>query len=152
MSQFLRPTMLDDFGLGPSLQWLAESFTQRTGIEVATRLNFEGRVDSDVETHIFRIAQEALTNVGRHSGATQVQLTLERSDDKVLLTVTDNGTGFAVTEGGRRGFGLIGMRERMSAAGGRFDIQSTVSGVTVKAEAPIHGLINKPADSNLTRG
>jgi signal transduction histidine kinase len=147
MSQFLRPAMLDDFGLGPSLQWLAESFTQRTGIEVATRVEFEGRVDPGIETHVFRIAQEALTNIARHSRATRADLILERAGENIRLTVRDNGGGFSEERG--RGFGLMGMRERMSSAGGTFDITSTTSGVTVRAEAPIDGFDQKPAHTGI---
>jgi signal transduction histidine kinase len=147
MSQFLRPAMLDDFGLGPSLQWLAESFTQRTGVDVNTRIEFDGRVDPAIETHVFRIAQEALTNVARHSGATRVHLILEQAADNIRLTVIDNGAGFS--EQRRSGFGLMGMRERMSTSGGTFDITSTAHGVTVKAEAPIHGFDQRPAHSSI---
>ena len=147
MSQFLRPAMLDDFGLGPSLQWLAETFTQRTGIEVNTKIGFDDRVDPGVETHVFRIAQEALTNVARHSGATRADLILEQENDKIRLTVIDNGGGFSGQRG--RGFGLMGMRERMTSSGGTFDISSTGSGVTVKAEAPIHGFDEKPAHPSI---
>ena len=147
MSQFLRPAMLDDFGLGPSLQWLSESFTQRTDIEVTTRVEFEGRVDPGIETHVFRIAQEALTNIARHSRATRVELILERAGENIRLTVMDNGGGFSGQRG--RGFGLMGMRERMSSSGGTFDITSTTSGVTVKAEAPIDGFYEKPAHTSI---
>jgi signal transduction histidine kinase len=147
MSQFLRPAMLDDFGLGPSLQWLAESFTQRTGVEVNTRIEFDSRVDPGIETHVFRIAQEALTNVGRHSRATRADLILELVGENIRLTVIDNGSGFSEHRG--RGFGLMGMRERMSSSGGTFDITSTTSGVTVKAEAPIHGFDEKPAHTSI---
>jgi signal transduction histidine kinase len=148
MSQFLRPTMLDDFGLGPSLQWLAESFTQRTGIEVQTHIDFDRRVDPAIETHVFRIAQEALTNVVRHSGATRVELTLMQIDAHLKLIVSDNGHGLMNSRRGR-GLGLIGMRERMSTSGGRFDIISTENGLTVKAETPIHGHDQKHANSSL---
>jgi signal transduction histidine kinase len=149
MSQFLRPSMLDDFGLGPSLQWLAESFTQRTGIEVEAHIDFDGRVDPAIETHVFRIAQEALTNVGRHSGATRAELTLTRVNDRLRLVISDNGRGFSDTRHGG-GVGLIGMRERMSTSGGRFDIVSTKNGLTVKAETPIDGLEQKSANPNFT--
>jgi signal transduction histidine kinase len=147
MSQFLRPTMLDDFGLGPSLQWLAETFTQRTGIDVETNVDFDGRVDPAIETHVFRIAQEALTNVGRHSGATRAELSLIRVNDRLRLVVSDNGRGISDT-GRSGGVGLIGMRERMSTSGGRFDIISTKNGLTVKAETPIDGLEQKSTNSN----
>ena len=136
MSQFLRPSVLDDFGLAASLQGLADSFQQRTAIAVQTSFDFEGRLDQTTETHLFRIAQEALTNVGRHSRASSVELRLECAGSHLRLTVADNGQGFP---GPPRhgGFGLIGMRERMSASRGRLDVKSTATGVTVTAEVPI---------------
>src|SRR5581483_4296855 len=135
LSQLLRPSILDDFGLGPGLEWLADSFTQRTGIEVALRMNFDGRLPDETETHLFRIAQEALTNVGRQSGATRAEVSLERNGKHVALVIADNGHGFA-SGNGRRGFGLIGMRERVRSAGGELQIESTPAGVTIRAEVP----------------
>jgi two-component system NarL family sensor kinase len=129
--------VLDDFGLEPSLQWLAESFQQRTGIAVQRSIGFAGRIDHATETHLFRIAQEAFTNVARHSGATAVTLSLDRAGTHLRLTIGDNGKGFRA-EGDRSGFGLLGMRERMSSTGGRLDVKSSTAGVTVTAEVPIH--------------
>lgn len=136
LSQLLRPSTLDDFGLKPSLQWLADSFSQRTGIAVDARLEFSGRLPREVETHLFRIAQEALTNVTRHSGATEVELALEQREGAVRLTVSDNGGGLKNTSSGR-GLGLAGMRERMRMSGGRVDLESGPRGVKVIAEVPL---------------
>jgi signal transduction histidine kinase len=136
MSQFLRPSVLDDFGLAPSLQWLADSFQQRTAIAVRTSIDFAGRLHPATETHLFRIAQEALTNVGRHSQASSVELRLECAGPHLRLTVADNGRGFP-GPARQGGFGLIGMRERMSSSHGRLDVKSTATGVTVTAEVPI---------------
>lgn len=131
LSQLLRPSGLDDFGLAPCLQVLSDSFSQRTSIAVERQIDFEGRLPGETETHLYRIAQEALTNVARHSGATQVWMTLTEQDGAVRLTVADNGHG--VKRGGG-GFGLAGMRERMHAVGGTLRVQSTARGVTVVAE------------------
>jgi signal transduction histidine kinase len=79
MSQLLRPIILDDFGLEAGLRWLAEGFSTRTGIEVSVDSNHPGRLPDETETHLFRIAQEALTNVARHSGAKRVRIKLESS-------------------------------------------------------------------------
>ena len=139
ISQLLRPSTLDDFGLAPSLQWLADSFSQRTGVLVDLQVDFNTRLAGEAETHLFRIAQEALTNVSRHSDATHVKLALGADNGRLRLLVSDNGRG--LQQGlGRRGFGLIGMRERMRAAGGRLDIQSDKTGVTVVAEVPLDGV------------
>ena len=151
LSQLLRPSTLDDFGLASSLQWLAESVAQRTQINIEPKLAFEGRLQGDVETHLFRIAQEALTNVVRHSGATSATVSLFEDNGRLRLAVADNGRGLPVgrsaSSGGGSGasgggFGLIGMRERMRAAGGLLRVQSGGgaggSGVTVIAEVPLH--------------
>jgi signal transduction histidine kinase len=140
LSQLLRPSTLDDFGLASSLQWLAESFAQRTQIAVEPKLAFEGRLQGDIETHLFRIAQEALTNVARHSGATSATVSLFEDNGRLHLSVTDNGRGLPAgrSPSSRGGFGLIGMRERMRAAGGLLRVQSAGSGVTVVAEVPLH--------------
>ena len=76
MSQLLRPTILDDFGLEAGLRWLAEGFAARTGIEVEVDSTYSGRLPDETETHLFRIAQEALTNIARHSGARHVEVQL----------------------------------------------------------------------------
>ncbi|MBM3741045.1 MAG: histidine kinase, partial [Acidobacteria bacterium] len=137
-SQVLRPSMLDDFGLRPSLQRLAESFAQRTGINVDLRTEFEGRLGGETETHLYRIAQEALTNVARHSGATSVQISLEKSRGMVRLTVADNGKGFPrAPEEGRKGLGLAGMRERMRVAGGTLNVRSDSKGAAIVAEVKL---------------
>jgi signal transduction histidine kinase len=140
LSQLLRPSTLDDFGLASSLQWLAESFAQRTQIAIEPKLAFEGRLQGDVETHLFRIAQEALTNVVRHSGATSATVSLLEDNGRLRLSVADNGRGLPAGKSAstRGGFGLIGMRERMRAAGGLLRVQSGGGGVTVIAEVPLH--------------
>src|ERR1051325_1196383 len=90
MSQLLRPTILDDFGLEAGLRWLAEGFTARTGIEVKLESAFPGRLPDETETHLFRIAQEALTNVARHSGAKHVLMSLRPDAGGVRLSIQDD--------------------------------------------------------------
>ena len=100
LSQLLRPMILDDFGLDAGLGWLCEGFMQRTSVEVDYRSNMHSRLPDETETHLFRIAQEALTNVARHSGATRVRVELKASDENILLTVVDNGRGIRDTRAG----------------------------------------------------
>lgn len=138
MAQILRPSMLDDFGLVVSLQFLAESFAQRTGIEVSHSLEFDGRLPGETETHLYRIAQEALTNVARHSNATRVELGLAASNGRLRLSISDNGGGLR-RDGQKGGVGLIGMRERMRAAGGNLNMQSGPGGLAIVAEVPLVG-------------
>jgi signal transduction histidine kinase len=139
LSHLLRPTILDDFGLDAGIRWLAERFSQRTSIEVDYKSSFDGRLADETETHLFRIVQEALTNVARHSGATRVTIELAPSGGRVHLTVKDNGKGFQ--SNGAAGFGLIGMRARAQSVGGELTISST-SGVTVDLWAPLEVATN----------
>jgi signal transduction histidine kinase len=139
MSQLLRPTILDDFGLEAGLRWLAEGFAARTGTEVAIDSTFSGRLADETETHLFRIAQEALTNVARHSGARHVRMKLEAAGAAISLTIADDGKGMAETApDGRRGLGLIGMRARARSAGGDASIRSKPGeGVVIEVRVPI---------------
>ena len=135
LSQLLRPTILDDFGLDASLRWLTARFRERTGIAVEYRSEFDGRLADETETHLFRIVQEALTNVARHSGATKVSIHLRAEDSIVRLTLSDNGKGLEKSR--RVGMGLVGMQARARSAGGELRLSSEPgSGVTIEAWAP----------------
>ena len=139
LSQLLRPTILDDFGLEAGLRWLAEGFTHRTGVEVEFQGDAGGRLPDETETHLFRIAQEALTNVARHAQATHVAMKLERREGDVLLTVRDDGRGL---DGAAKpdGMGLIGMRARARSAGGDVTVSSLPGeGVTINVRVPAVG-------------
>ena len=95
LSHILRPQMLDELGLEPTLRWLARTFQKRTGIDVEVVLEGrERRADADLETLVYRIVQEALTNVARHSGARAVTVTLCRERRKLSVRIADRGTGF----------------------------------------------------------
>jgi signal transduction histidine kinase len=136
LSQLLRPTILDDFGLDAGLRWLTARFHERTSIEVEYRSEFEGRLPDETETHLFRIVQEALTNVARHSGATRVTIHLRPENGKLLLTFSDNGKGLTATRFG--GMGLSGMRARARSAGGELDMKASPGGgLTIEAWAPL---------------
>jgi signal transduction histidine kinase len=134
MSQLLHPSMLDDFGLPETLAAYLRSFSKRTGIR--TNLTCEGlerRLPADVEVCAYRIVQEALTNVARHSGAASCAVSVVRRGDDVQLAIEDQGRGLAaaarVTEP-RRGLGLIAMRERAQSLAGRFAIENAPGGGT----------------------
>jgi signal transduction histidine kinase len=139
MSQLLRPTILDDFGLEASLRWLAEGFSSRTGIEVQLESTYSGRLPDETETHLFRIAQEALTNVGRHSGATHVRMRLENNAGEIHLTIQDDGRGLGIAaRSDGRGLGLIGMRARARSAGGDVTLRSKPGeGVVIEVRVPL---------------
>lgn len=144
MSQLLRPTILDDFGLEASLRWLAEGFSARTGVEVQVDSNLRDRLADETETHLFRIAQEALTNVARHSGAKKVHIKLTSAGDEVHLSIQDDGRGLdstgakgASTSG--RGMGMIGMRARARSAGGDVSVHGDRGqGVLIEVRVPAH--------------
>jgi signal transduction histidine kinase len=123
VSQLLRPSILDDFGLDAALRWLADSFAERTGIRVDYKSGFSGRLAEETETQLFRIAQEALTNVARHSGASCVEMSFAQTDHTVSLTIADNGRGLAPSAR-TGGLGLIGMRARARAAHGTLRVES----------------------------
>jgi len=146
MSQLLRPTMLDDFGLDAALRSLTESFAQRTGITLHYSSTLDGqRLADQAETSLFRIAQEALTNIARHAEATEVNVDLARRDSQVSLSIRDNGKGM---ETSRRkankqslqsgGLGIAGMETRAQACGAHLSVESAPGkGMKVKVTCPI---------------
>lgn len=155
LSQTLRPVVLDDLGLPAGLRWLCDGFAQRTGIEVEYASEVEYRLAENLETHLFRIAQEALTNVARHSGATTVKISLSGHGDKIEMSILDNGKGIAPeSEPGRVTLGMLGMRARARQINGDLVIRNTSSGgalVSVTAPAVRDGA-NVLENSRVTRG
>ncbi len=138
MSQLLRPTILDDFGLEAGLRWLADGFAARTGTAVELQSTFSGRLPDETETHLFRIAQEALTNVARHAGAKNVKIRLESTGDLIQLAVQDDGRGLSEAPANGRGMGMIGMRARARSAGGDLRVESRAGGgVLIEVQVPI---------------
>jgi signal transduction histidine kinase len=139
MSQLLRPTVLDDFGLDAGLRWLFEGFAARTGIEVTVDSSYSGRMADETETHLYRIAQEALTNIARHSGAKHVHVRLEAAGGGVTLAIQDDGQGLPErAKPGPRGLGMIGMRARARSAGGDLEVRSRpLQGVLIEVRVPI---------------
>jgi signal transduction histidine kinase len=139
MSQLLRPTILDDFGLEAGLRWLAEGFAARTGIEVAVDSSYSGRLPDETETHLFRIAQEAMTNIARHAAARHVQMKLTSSGGEIRLSIQDDGRGLSAAPAGGLGLGLIGMRARARSAGGDVTVRSRPGqGVLIEVRVPLH--------------
>ena len=144
LSHLLRPQMLDELGLESTLRWLARTFHKRTGI--AVEVAFEGaerRGTPDVETLVYRIVQEALTNVAKHSGARTATVTLGREPGRLFVRVEDRGAGFQPQEAlsgtdEERGFGVRAMRDRVEFVHGRFSLRSAPGeGTVVEAEIPI---------------
>jgi PAS domain S-box-containing protein len=140
ISADLRPLMLDDLGLAAAVEWLVESFRERNAIEcelvaASEDLDFKEPLASCV----FRILQESLTNVARHSGASSVQVALARSDGEIALTVKDHGRGFSPdTPRKPESYGLVGLRERAYLVGGKVKIDSAPGrGVRIDVRIPL---------------
>ena len=148
----LRPSLLDDLGLVPAIESLLER-RRSSGLEIESELELPDPlpgVDPELETTIYRVLQEALTNVAKHAQATEVQVVARLDDGGVSLTVRDNGTGF---DPGQRssGFGLAGMTERIYLAGGELEVSSGPGGTLVQARLPLGapGASAPPADDQL---
>jgi signal transduction histidine kinase len=140
MSQLLRPTILDDFGLEAGLRWLCEGFSHRTGIQTEFKSGISGRLPDETETHLFRLTQEALTNVARHSGARRAVVTLESQGDQVCLSIRDDGHGLPAAGARPGGMGMIGMRARARSVGGDLTVHSKDGqGVEIEVRVPAHG-------------
>lgn len=134
LSHELRPVMLDDFGLLPALEFLGKGISKRSGLQISVEGPEIERLPSPVETALFRIVQEALTNAGRHARATQVRVQLWREPQTVRCSITDNGVGFdmsaVMAEKGKRGLGLMGIRQRLDVLGGELQVNSEPEGGT----------------------
>jgi signal transduction histidine kinase len=139
ISAELRPGLLDDLGLAAAIEWQLGEFQTRSGIHCKLKVNSEEIIlDQDCSTAIYRILQEALTNIARHANATTVKVSLRRIADKIELMVTDNGKGITEEEiSGTKSFGLIGIRERAHLLGGEVKIIGIRGeGTTVRANIP----------------
>ncbi len=147
----LRPTILDDLGLAPALEWRVDEFNRLDGIQAHfASAGMDRRLPRPVELTLYRVGQEALSNVGRHAAATEVRVRLVRHADAVQLEVADNGCGFdpnLSADPGRRSLGLLGMRERMGMIGGTLEvITAPAAGTRIMAVAPIAEAILPPSD------
>jgi signal transduction histidine kinase len=134
----LRPSALDDFGLVPAVERLADTFREQAGIRVDLEAQLdEERLTTEVETALYRIVQEALTNVVKHARARHVSILLTRRDGGVAAIIEDDGRGFDPGATREDGLGLTGMRERVGLVGGRLRIESAPgAGTTLVAEVP----------------
>ena len=135
----LRPLLLDDLGIVPAVEWLAENFTQRTG--VPCRLTIEDpelELDGVHATAVFRIVQESLTNIAKHAGAADAEVSIAQEDDWLVIRVSDDGKGFVAQDPRKPGsFGLVGVRERAALLRGEATITSGVgAGTTIEVRLP----------------
>jgi signal transduction histidine kinase len=135
----LRPKALDDFGLVPALERLAETFAEQTNVTVDVEAVLgEERLEAEVETALYRIVQEALTNVIKHANARTVSVVLTRQGDRVAVVIEDDGRGFDPEEARGERLGLLGMEERIALVDGRLLVESRPGqGTTVAVEVPL---------------
>jgi signal transduction histidine kinase len=134
----LRPAALDDFGLAPAIERLVDTHRQDDSVDIDLEIQLgDDRLPADVETTMYRIVQEALTNVAKHSDAGKVSVVVRRTSGAAVLVVEDDGVGFEPSDESP-GLGLMGMRERVSLVGGRLKVEAgRGSGTTIAAEIPI---------------
>ena len=136
----LRPLLLDDLGLVAAVEWLVQSFNQRSGVVCSLSVDEEMALHEPYATAVFRILQEALANVGKHAKASKAAVAFERTDDAVTLVVSDDGQGFSPT-GPRKpeSLGLMGLRERTRLLKGSMTIDSAPgSGTRIAVRIPVH--------------
>lgn len=153
ISRDLRPGVLDDLGLGPALKALTDDFSTRTGIETKfSTVVFRNRLDQDAKIALYRIAQEALTNVERHAAATEVTIDLRGHRTGATMSIADNGHGFeqSRTENPRQGLGLRNMQERVEQLEGTISIQSSRSGTRITVSVPLTHML--PPETGRTSG
>lgn len=129
LSHELRPTILDDLGLQPALEFLAKGISKRSGVPITVEADRQMRLPPSIEIALYRIVQEGLTNMAKHSRATHARVQLQPECELVRCSLRDDGIGFDVAmvraQRGERGIGLVGMAERAEALGGRLEITST---------------------------
>ena len=138
ISYLLHPPLLDEVGLASALRGLVEGFSRRSGIETSLRIdeNFSP-LPSEVEISIYRIVQECLTNIHRHSGSPTARIRVEQLATEIEIEVQDNGKGMCEKAANGSGVGLIGMHERAKQLGGTLEIKSDSKGTTVIARLPL---------------
>jgi signal transduction histidine kinase len=148
VSHLLHPPLLDESGLTSAIRWYVEEFSKRSRVSVNLELDEErNRLSQEVKTAVFRIIQEALTNVYRHSHAQAVWIDIKCDESSLLLRIKDDGKGIpagmlSMAPNGKTGVGLTSMRERSTLLGGTFRIQSNGGGTTVSVTVPIQRTSN----------
>ncbi|HEY6802327.1 MAG TPA: PAS domain S-box protein [Pyrinomonadaceae bacterium] len=149
LSYLLHPPLLDEAGLVSALKWYVDGFTKRTGIYVDVYAQEVGRLPSDIEMALFRIVQEALTNVRKHSGSETASIRLEGKHSTVTLEIKDQGRGLHTMDNRSEtnrlisaGVGIPGMRQRLLQLGGSLEIVDSESGTTISAIVPVRNGVN----------
>jgi PAS domain S-box-containing protein len=157
ISHLLHPPLLDEVGLQSALQWYIDGFSERSKIKVDLELpDHFGRLPRNLEITLFRVVQECLTNIHRHSGSSTAAIRVARSQNEVRLEVRDAGKGLpagaqtSLSSGKLSGVGLRGMHERLRQMGGQLDVQSNGNGTLVLATLPIEIIAPRQATASAT--
>jgi signal transduction histidine kinase len=145
LAYLLHPPLLDEAGLLSAVRWYAEGFSKRSGIHVVMNLGYVGRLPRPIETTLFRVVQESLTNAHRHASTATASIRLRTTADEVALDIQDQGRGLSDNPEhqngtllpGTLGVGIQGMRERIHQLGGSFDVEFTDRGTTVRVRVPL---------------
>jgi signal transduction histidine kinase len=144
ISHLLHPPLLDEAGLGSALRWYVDGFSERSKISVDVSIPSDfGRLPNDMEIAVFRIVQECLTNIHRHSGSATATINMEAEDSRIVVRVQDKGKGIPLkrqqelNSTDRTGVGFRGMRERVRQLGGSLEIQSDANGTIIVATLPL---------------
>jgi signal transduction histidine kinase len=144
ISHLLHPPLLDEVGLSSALRWYVEGFMERSKIRVSFEAPEQiGRLPQDLETAVFRVVQECLTNIHRHSGSAVAMIRVDRDENEIRVTISDKGRGIPpekqseMHSEGKLGVGVRGMRERLRQLGGQLEIQSNKDGTCITARLPL---------------
>ena len=154
-SHLLHPPLLDEIGFASAARWFVEGLAQRSGMKIDVEISFSDRLPEDLELALFRVLQESLTNIHRHSGSPTASIRCERMGDCVTLTIKDSGKGIAPEvldryqrDGVATGVGLAGMRERVRDLGGNLSIESDSGGTQVTVSVPVPAIpMQRAADA-----
>ncbi len=155
ISHLLHPPLLDEIGFASAATWYLQGFSERSGVEVKVEMpDHLGRLPRHLELGLFRVLQESLTNIHRHSKSPKAEVSLERFEDRIILRVKDYGKGIPPellrtfrTKGTTFGVGLTGMRERVRELGGQLDIQSNPAGTRISVTLPLASVAREPSTS-----
>ncbi len=152
MSYLLHPPLLDEVGFACAAEWYIEGFSKRSGINVKAEIaNSHERLPRSMEVALFRVLQESLTNVHRHSGASEASINFSRQGEAVILEVRDFGKGIPeerlrllTAVSAETGVGLAGMRERLRELDGKLEIESDARGTSMRATVPLYSMARAP--------
>ena len=145
MASALRPPLLDDFGLLPAVEWMAENFRKKTSISCTVdSIGITGKLDDPIESAVFRVVQEGLSNIERHAHARNARIIFERTDNQLDVMIQDDGIGMAAGSEYKSGcYGLLAMQERIFVLGGTISIENAAPhGLVIHASIPIDPIFN----------